>query len=66
MPIVHTRDRKGNEKCMMDKKIKSSHTSQWKKRSTVHKEEKKKYREGLRKRTLLPLPDSLRIEMKSE
>ena len=34
--------------------------------SALLKEEKKKYREGLRKRTLLPLPDSLRIEMKSE
>ena len=40
VPIMHTRDRKRNEKCtMMDKKMKSS---QWKKRSTVHKEEKKK------------------------
>ena len=39
VPIVHTRDRKRNEKCtMMDNKMKSS---QWKKRSTVHKEEKK-------------------------
>ena len=40
VPIMHTRDRKRNEKCtMMDNKMKSS---QWKKRSTVHKEEKKK------------------------